>query len=67
MAGFDIHPTPQTGRLNSILGIMTVIAGAHGGTKAATGWLDYKKMRDCNLTPDLMGSEDKPKSLKNKK
>ena len=43
----NVHPPVSAGRLNAILGIITVIAGMYGGTKAAKGWIDYKKEKDC--------------------
>ncbi len=39
----DVHPTPNTGRLNGVVAIITIIAGAHGGTK----WIQYRRERDC--------------------
>ncbi len=41
----DVHPTPATGRLNGIVAIITIIAGAQGGTK----WIQYKREKDCML------------------
>ncbi len=45
-----IHPAPSsTNRMPSVVAIITVVATAHGGTKAAKGWIDYRKMRDCKI------------------
>lgn len=55
----NVHPVVNSGRLNAILGIITVVAGMYGGTKAAKGWIDFKRERECRYRdPDERTRKD---------
>lgn len=53
-----VHPTVNSGRLNAILGIITVVAGMYGGTKAARGWMEYKREKDCVIPIAMQRNKD---------
>ncbi len=41
--GWNVHPIQNTGRMNGLIAIITVIVGGQRGGQ----WLDYKRQRDC--------------------
>lgn len=50
----DVRPVVNSGRLNAVLGIITVVAGMYGGTKAAKGWMDFQREKHCTLRDPSM-------------
>lgn len=47
MFNYNVHPVSNTGRMSSILGIITVIVGSHVGMKTGERYISYKRDKDC--------------------
>lgn len=46
--GWKVHPVTNTGRMQGLVAIITVVAGAQSGVK----YIDYKRDRDCVYKAD---------------
>ncbi len=58
--GLNVHPIQNTGRMNGLIAIITVIVGGQKGGQ----WLNYKRERDCRITPETISPEVQPRHHK---
>lgn len=58
--GLGVHPVQNTGRLNGLIAIITVIVGGQKGGQ----WLNYKRERDCRISPEATYQAEQPKAHK---